>query len=612
MSGGLLKNKFNLLYVIAFAIAFVIVLIRCITVPFAHDEVATFYYYIQSEQFLPFLSHIDANGHFLNSFLGWTGFKLFGSSTLALRLPALFAFCVLGYAVYKHCQSLNSNLAKLILVTAFILSFNMLNFYSLCRGYGLSVSFLVLALYYFFGYLQSSMVRQAHHDFFKFIIFSQLALCANLTLVFTLLITTGILILFQIKSKQLFTIKNLILHVLNIALILFWVKYGFYLQENGALYYGSGNHSYWKTTFESLLDTVFIQHILVYSVVLVAFAVLFIFWCVQLFKHRLKFLSGSRYGLSFFILIALISSFYFLKLLFNVNYPEDRTGLFFYVLFVLSLVYLLDEFELKPFLVFSIFPLYFLIHFVLTINFSKHAWGFYETMPKEFFEILLSEQKKSPRPITIGGHRVLELFFSFFNYNSSEKLNHMTPPEFMSMNCDYQVTWKKDKPYYDKYYDEISVAKYWNMVLLKRKTEIERELKIELNKEKQFTGAAEFNTFYEAPDTMMASKNPILAEFDISVTDALKPFNAFLVLQVDAGGESKYFRRTALNWMQYEWKGVEHFKTCVQTDSLPLEKCRIVAFLWNIEKKPINFKLNNFKLYHLKAEGINEVSKAIE
>ena len=608
MTGSLLKNKFNPIYFIAFAVALVIVIIRCITVPFAHDEVATFYYYIQPESFLPFISHVDANGHFLNSFLAWIGFKLFGSSTLALRIPCIFAFCVLGFGIYKHCQTLNSSLSKLILTTAFIFSFNIINFYSLCRGYGLSISFLVLSLYYFFGYLQNSKFSYVA----KFILFAQIALCANLTLVFTLLVATGIIILFQIKSKQLFSIKNLTLHVLNLALVLFWVKYAFYLQENGALYYGSGNHSYWKTTFESLLDMVFIKHIASYIAALIAFTILLVFWGIQLFKHKLKFLSGSSFGLCFLMLLSLIGAFYFLKLFFNVNYPEDRTGLFFYVLFILSIAFMLDEFELKLFCVFAFFPLYFLIHFALNINFSKHAWGFYETMPKEFFNTLLSEQKKSPRPITIGGHRVLELFYSFFNYNSTEKLNHMTPPEFICMNCDYYVAWKKDKPYYDKFYTEIAIAKYWNIVLLKRRAEIERELKIEINKEKDFKGSDEFYGFFEAQDTLLPSKNPIMAEFDISVTDAPKPFNAFLVLQIDAGGETKYFRRTALNWVQYDWNGVTHYKTCVQTDSLPEEKCRIAAFLWNIEKKEINFKLNTLKLYHLKAEGINEVSKAIE
>lgn len=608
MSETFLKDKFNLYYYIAFAIAFVIVLMRCINVPFAHDEVATFYYYIQSEQFLPFLSHIDANGHFLNSLLGWISYKLFGSSVLALRLPCLFAFLVLGYAVYKHCTRLNNTLAKIILATALVFSFNIINFYSLCRGYGLSISFLVLALYYFFSYVQNSKFSYA----LKFILFGQIALCANLTLVFTLLVGTGIIILFQIKSRQLFTIKNLALLAINFGLIFFWVKYAFFLQENGALYYGSGNHSYWVTTFESLLDTVFIKHAGVYIAILISFIALFSIWLVQLFRHKLKFLSGSSFGLCFFILLLLIAAFYFLKLLFNVNYPEDRTGLFFYVLFILSIAFLLDEFEWKPLLVFSVFPIYFLIHFVLNFNLSKHAWGFYETMPREFYDMLLSEQKKSPRPITVGGHRVLELFYTFYNYNNSEKLNHMVPPELMSMNCDYYVTWKKDKPYYDKYYNEIAVAKYWNMVLLKRKTEIERELHYEIKEAKEFKGAEEYYSFYEKLDTTFVSKDPILAEFDISVNNAPKPFNAFLVLQVDVDGKTCYFRRTALNWMQYDWNGIQHFRTCIQTDSLPLQKSRLVAFLWNIDKKEINFKLNNLKLYQLKAEGINEVSKAIE
>lgn len=605
MSEGVLTRKFNLLYFIAFAIAFIIVVLRCILVPLAHDEIATFYYYIQSEKFLPFLSHVDANGHFLNSFSGWIFYKLFGSSVIALRIHCILAFCVLGYAIYKHCQVLNNTLAKIVLTTAFILSFNIINFYSLCRGYGLSISFLVLALYYFFGYLQNSKFSYV----LKFVLFAQIALCANLTLVFTLLVATGIIILFQVKSKQLFSIKNLLLLVINFGLIFFWVKYAFYLQEKGALYYGSGEQGYWKTTFESLLDTVFIKHIAVYIICLAAFATLFMFWCIQLYKHKLKFLSGSRFGLSFFMMLSLILAFFLLKLFFHVNYPEDRTGLFFYILFILSVAFLLDEYELKPFLAFSIFPIYFLVHFALNLNFEKHAWGFYETMPKKFFDILLSEQKKSSRPITVGGHRVLELFYAYNNYRSPVKLNHMTDPEFMSMNCDYYVAWKKDKPFYEKYYEELAVDEHWDFVLLKRKMDIERELIFESTTSSEFIGADEFYPCYQKNDTTFISKDPVMAEFDFSIDKAPKPFNAALVLSIESDGEQKYFRRTPLNWMQYNWNGVRHFKTSIQTDSLPLQKCRLVAFLWNIDKKEINFKLHRIRLYHLKAEGINNVSK---
>ena len=605
---GFIQSRFNLFYIITFILAFIVVLIRCITVPIAHDEVATFFYYIQPGKFFPFHSHIDANGHFLNSLLGWISYNFFGSSEIALRVPCLFAFCVLGYAVYKHCLALQGVMAKVFLTSAFILSFNILNFYSLCRGYGLSIAFMVLSLYYFFNYLKNSRFPY----FLKFILFIQVALAANLTLVFVVLVCAATTGLYQLKTNQLFKAKTIIAHLLNIGLVYFWIKYAFYLQENGALYYGSGNHSYWTTTFKSLIDTVFIPGKAVYIILLATFAFLFAFWLFQLTKYKLKFITGSSFALCFLILSSLIIAFYLLKLIFNVNYPEDRTGLFFYVLFIFSIVFLLDEYDFKLLPAFCIFPLYFIVHFAIHINFGRHAWAFYETMPKEFFETLLSEQKKSDRPITIGGHRVLELFFSYYNYRSPEKLNHMTAPEQMSMNCDYQITWKKDKPYYDKYYDELSVAKYWNMVLLKRKNKIERELIHEIKEPKEFKGEVEWCNFFEKADTTFTSKDPVMAEFDIDILKAPVPFYAFLVLQLDVDGKTQYFRRTSLGWLKHDWNNTYNFKTQILTDSVPLQKCRLAAFLWNIDKKEINFKLNNFKLYRLKAEGINEVSKAIE
>lgn len=602
-----LNSKFNIIYGLACLIAFVIIAIRSYLVPIAHDEVATFYYYIQSESFLPFSSHIDANGHFLNSFLSWFSYKLFGSSTFALRLPGLLSFLVLCFGIFKFIQSFNSVISKLIICSAFILSFNILNFYSLCRGYGLSVAFLVTGLYYFFAFVKS----KNYNSILTSLLCLQLALSANLTLVFLLLITSLIAITIQLINKQSFSIKNILLHLLNFSLIVFWVKYAFYLQENGALYYGGGD-SYWTVTFKSLIDTVLIKHFAIYITVFGVFIALLVFWILQFLKYKMSFLSGKNFGISFLMLVLLIITFYLLKILFHVNYPEDRTGLFFYVLFILSLAFLFNEFESKTQISAMVIPAFFIIQFVLNVNFSKHAWGFYETMPKRFYETLLSEQSKSKEPITIGGHRVLELFFSFYNYNSAQKLSHMTPPELMEMNCDYYVAWKKDQPYYDKYYDELDSDKYWGMVLLKRKKPIQRDLIVSLNDIKEISGSNEFYPCYEKTDTLFTSANPIMAEFDISVEKAASPFNTWLVLQIDSanGGKQVYFRRTPLNWIKFDWNGTEHYKTCVQTDVLPKHRCRLVAFLWNLDKKEMKMKINSLKLYHLNAEGITEASKA--
>lgn len=605
-----IRKHFNLIYLGFSVIALVVVTLRCYFVPIAHDEVATFFYYVQPEKFIPFHSHIDANGHFLNSFLIWVCYKLFGSSMFVLRLPCIFAFLVLAFSIYKfNNQLLTSTKAKAVLTACFIQSFNILNFYSLARGYGLSIAFLVLALFYFFRYLKSF----SWPDVFKFILFSQVALSANLTLVFTLLVTTAVIMFFQIRDKTFFSAKNIILLLIHFSLILFWIKYAFFLQANGALYYGGGGGGYWKVTFVSLIETVLGQGGLINTVVIILFAFLFVMWLWHLSKERLTFLFQSNFAICFFCLALLIVAFYLLNRFFGVNYPEDRTGLFFYIFFVLSIVFFSDEYIYGNIgYVFISIPIFFITNFVIDVNFGKHAWKFYETMPKDFYTILTEEQKKNPNLISVGGHRVLEFFYTFYNYNNSEKLNHMLPPEHMTMNCDYYVTWRKDRPWYEKYYTELKEAKYWDMVLLKRKTPAERKLVYE-GGEKIIEGTEEYYPFFERTDTTFTSRNSIMAEFDLSVEEAARPFNAWLVLQVDtAGGQNAYFRRTPLNWIKYDWNGTKHYKTCIVTDNVPLTKCRVVAFLWNIDKKPVRAKLHSFKLYTLQGEGITEVSHAKE
>src|SRR4051794_13292108 len=103
---------FDRLYWILCALVLLVVILRCYFVPFAHDEVATFNFFIQPGKFLPFLAHIDAANHFLMSATAWVCFKLFGSSTLALRLPCIMGFVLLCYAVHRFNRQLNSVYSK--------------------------------------------------------------------------------------------------------------------------------------------------------------------------------------------------------------------------------------------------------------------------------------------------------------------------------------------------------------------------------------------------------------------------------------------------------------------------------------------------------------------
>lgn len=599
------EKQFNKIYWVICALVFAVVCLRSALVPFSHDEVATFYYYIQSGKFLPFFSHVDANGHFLVSAAGWLSFKFFGSSTLALRLPSVFAFVVLCFGVYKVNSLFNGWLQKVVFSGAFILSFNFISFFSLCRGYGISMAFLVLALYYFFVYIKYTSFRH----FLKFVLFIQLALSANLTLVFVCILTTVILVFFQFKKFVFLTIKILILLLMHVGLLVFWIKYAFYLQHNGALYYGEGD-SYWQTTFVSLIETVFLKSVIANVIVCTLILLMSLYWCYRIWKEKMNFLFTSNFSIAFVTLAILILAFYLLKLIFKVNYPEDRTGLFFYVFFIFSLAFMINEIKKSFQLYFIVVPAFFIFQWLVSFNLMVHPWRIYETMPHSFFNTLVEEQAKVDYPISVSGHRVREFFYGFLNYNSEIKLSHCTAGEALQMNCDYAIAYKQDKPYYERYYSELATDNYWNFTLIKRRSPLERKLLFKAEN-KEFNANYEYYNFFEKLDTTFNSVNPLVAEFDFDMEKAPIPFDAWLVLQIDADDPVNNLSvRTPLNLIKYDWNGTKKFRTCIVSGTIPLKIKRIVAYLWNIDKQEIKLKVNSFKISSLQGEGINEISKA--
>jgi hypothetical protein len=606
------ERNFNAVYWATCFLVLIAVIARCALVPFSHDEVATFHFYIQTGDFLPFVSHADANNHFLMSFTGWICFKLFGSSPLALRLPCIFAFILLCYSVYRMNEFMKCAYGRIVFTSGFIVAFNFISFFSLCRGYGMSMAFLIMALYYFLKYREAQNnpeVPGKHllRGYFKFFLFSQLALSANLTLVFVIGICSVVVILWQFRNKLFFKPLNLFVLLIHFFLLGFWIKYAFFLKENGALYYGGGE-SYWDVTFATLIDTIVFKNKVVYAVILGLFMLMCAYWIFKVFTGKREFLTYSKFSISFLLLVTLILAFYALKKVVGVNYPEDRTGLFFYVFFMLSLSFMIPELKknLQP--LFLFIPLFFIGHFLMNMNTRVHPWRVYETMPAGFFDMLKQEQKKTDYPVTVAGHRVREFFYGFLNYNSDLKLSQMTAPEALQMNADYALAYKQDKPWYEPYYRELAEDKDWDFRLLKRKKPIERILLLQTGPF-VFEGAHEYFNAFEKLDTTLQSPDPILAEFDFTVERAPVPFNAWLVLQVD-GQDTSNFIRTPFNLIKYDWNGTKNFKTVLLSGNIPVKIKRMVAYLWNIEKKEIKIKINSFKLYKLKGEGIREISKA--
>ena len=334
-----IETNFNKLFWFLSASVFILIALRAFFIPFSHDEAATFFYYIQSDNYLPYQAHIYTNNHVLNSALANLCYHIAGSNRFVLRLPNIFSFLLLCLGIFKHFKYFKTVYAKIILVTFFLLTINFLDFFELCRGYGMSFAFTVLGSAYLMDYFQDKKAKY----FILFSVCLQLALAANLILVVLLTIMLFFVFVFQTKNKLLFKSATIITQILNILLLLFWIKFSFFYKEQGVLDSGVGDN-YWEISFKTLMLFLFgTDAIWMQVLILLAFA--------GTLSSAIKTFFQSPFSVDklftpqlFYVLtlITIIIAFYVQKKLLGVNFPEDRTGLFFYLLFVLSFAFIVD------------------------------------------------------------------------------------------------------------------------------------------------------------------------------------------------------------------------------------------------------------------------------
>ncbi len=599
-----LDKQFNkLFWLLSFAI-FIVVCLRAFFIPFSHDETATFFFYVQSDNYLPYTAHVYTNNHVLNSALTNICYHVLGSHRFVLRIPNILAFLLMCIGIFRMFKHLDTIPAKLILVTFFLLTFNFLDFYEVCRGYGLSFGLMTLGLSYLIDYFSTKEFKYV----LLFSLFWQLALAANLILVVVLTILFFFVFVFQIKEKLFFRAKNIVLQIINLAILFFWIKFSFFYKDQGMLDYGVGNN-YWLVTFKTLILFIFGTDLLwIQALCIIFFISIVIFALFFFFKKPFSFFSIYSKTIFFaVILVTVVLAFYLQKKLLNVNFPEDRTGLFFYLFFVLSFAFVIDQFPKLPSTVISTCVLIASLgYFFLNINFKDFSSLFYHTMPKALFDKLTDEYKKTNQIFTIGGHRVRELNYAFLNYRGGAVLNHMDESEQMVMNCDYYYAMTREKPYYEPFYDVIGEDKTWDRVLLKRKEKInKKELFSFPNTPKKYKGDLEYFEFLRFGDTLTQTGNCLEAEIAINFKNVPKPFNSFLVFSLDDDkGEHVYFKRIPLNWLADNLNGeTKYFKLTMGT--IPKKGFTAVVFIWNIDKQQIEFNLNSLKIHELSGKGVN-------
>jgi hypothetical protein len=228
----------RILYVSFGGIVWVYLGLRAANIPLIHDEAVTFFTYIQSANFVPPWAYWDANNHFVNSAFGTFFHLLLGTSPFIVRFASWISFLPLLFFVFGIAQNLKSKIARWIWIIPIITTPFFIEFFSLTRGYGMAMSWLIGLIYFTLKYSNP----KKNTDLLIISGVGLLATLSSLSVIVVVLIIYGWLLLVQLKE-----LKNPVLPTFIKWFSIFilpqlpLVYYGLLLKEKGLLYYGGPN-----------------------------------------------------------------------------------------------------------------------------------------------------------------------------------------------------------------------------------------------------------------------------------------------------------------------------------------------------------------------------------
>lgn len=339
LSGNKLRSFFSpsvFLLGIPAALLFAYILIRAYLLSLTWDEAFTFFEFVRHPSWLPHdFNYMSANNHLLNTWLMKCSVFLFGDGELALRLPNVIAS---GFFFFWSARLLKklfeNNWFALAAFLALTLNPFVLDFFSLARGYGISLALMMGAVYQLTVYIKEDPAVKRGLKIQFFLLF---AILANLTMLHLFAAVTLILLIDQFykkenSSRKTDLIKLLILPVLLLAVLFFYLQK---LESSGAFFFGREIGTA-IGTLHSLAESAAYRNSNFLSpmfFVLVAFPVLLFFPLLRKWKNRTK--DKNQYW-SLVLLTLLLLSFLtpvLQHILLGSNYLSGRTGIFLLPLF---------------------------------------------------------------------------------------------------------------------------------------------------------------------------------------------------------------------------------------------------------------------------------------
>jgi hypothetical protein len=415
---------------------FAYTILRAYFLSFTWDESFSYLEFVKAN-FITFKEHrvSDANNHLLNTWLMEITSRVFGVSEFTLRLPNVFAHLL--FLIYSGKLVRNLSSKVLILGAFLILNLNpfVLDFFSIARGYGLSLGFMMASLYYAYKYIE---VNKSILSGFLSVLFASISILANLSMLNYLLIISEYLFVVSIliicnnglsnilKGKISLILKSLII-LIPLSILIFIIPLILKLKEVGAFFFG-GYTGFWQDTVISLINESLYEHpfipIMTYFLQGLVVLVIIVSFLLIIYKLSRKetFWKDSFLMLLFIVVLLSFLANYFQHQWFGLLYLKERTALFYYPLFSLLMIFLLDRiYQGKSIVANGIcitLSIFFIINFASNANLHYVVQWKQECDLKDMINDVNDFSKKLSgvkEPIYILGSQIFEKDFYFYN-----------------------------------------------------------------------------------------------------------------------------------------------------------------------------------------------------
>jgi len=594
----------GLVFALVLFFFWIYLIFRAILIQPMHDEIATFYYFVQPRQFIPYHSDWTTNNHVLNSTLTFVSFHLFGSSPLALRLPNLLFFPLFGFFIWKISAFLRSPLMKWGFLISLLFIHNYLEFFAMSRGYGLALTFLAGSIWFTMRIFDTPDVKNQ----ILAIVFGVLSVSAILININSFIVVMGLLLLKSVSGKNPRTILSTIaVIILGIIPMLAAVRYLFDLNSAGRLDYG-GTEGFWTTSVKDLTSMLFgkwsflADTYLILLLLLIAVAVVMVLVRNTTLQKNLRLLLTPQW-VFFFLLTGNLAGFFLEHHLFGVLYPGNRTSMQLIILFFGTLFFILDsvDIQFRRVFILTLLPLILLpVHFFWSINFEKISVE-NEAIPQRFSEIILSYKETTGNSPTIQGYKGRELRWAYLNYQLKQNLPMVHNSTWPDSIADFQIVDPAKFPFTD-YYFTVDSAPGSGLQMLERKIKLHRELVYISSPEfaREITNDEFILLARGETDTLKTEI--LLAQYELNIQSEKRFPVVWVVFAVqNEEGKEMVYERVPLNWYNYDWiSGTEKVETSILAAGIHGSAFRWVTYIWNVNKVPLKVNTTQLSIYNLK------------